>query len=260
MGTFFIVFIIFGILIVGGFIVLIAFVIKKLSEPKTAEFIAKEKKEMHANVLKKQKELGPHKAKMYTQVTDAMVFNYTKAVTYAKLSGIILNENRKPIIAFERIERSSMHTKGHMYAMTKKQEFYFDFTGLEATFYCDGILLGRFDKAGTIYNANEQKIGHAKHPIKASFDLHLFKTTHHRLGEGLFPLTMNNRELATINVAPNYDDISYGHSVTSVFDDLGFGTPIIALTENEQPTQEEEKWLLAFAIFETAFHGHWLIP
>lgn len=259
MGTFFIVFIIFGILIVGGFIVLIAFVIKKLAEPKTAEFVAKEKKEMHVNVLKKRKELGPHKSKMYSQVTDAMVFNYKKAVTYAKLSGIILNENRKPIVAFERIERG-VKTKGHMYAMTKKDEFYFDFTGLDATFYSNGELLGRFDTAGIIYDKNDQAIGKAKHPIKASFDLHLFKTTHHRLGEGLFPLTMNNRELATINVAPNYDNISYGHSVTSVFDDLGFGTPIITLTENEQPTPEEEKWLLAFAIFETAFHGHWLIP
>ena len=241
----------------GGFVVLIAFVIKKASTPKTKEFIESEQQKMRTNVEKRRKELHPHQAEMYRQVTDAMVFNYLKAVTYYKLSGVILNENRKPIVAFERIERG-MHTKGHMYAMTKKQTFYFEFTGLEATFYCDDVLLGRFDKTGTIYNANQQVIGHAKHPIKASFDLHLFTTSHHRLGEGLFPLTLNGRQLATINVAPNYDDIGHVSSVTTVFDTLGFGTPIITLTDT--PTVEEEKWLLAFAIFETAFHGHWLIP
>lgn len=259
MGTFFIVFIIFGILIVGGFIVLIAFVIKKLAEPKTTEFIANEKKEMHANVLKKRKELGPHTTKMYAQVTDAMVFNYRKAVTYYKLSGTIFNEHQKPIVAFERIERG-VKTKGHMYAMTKKGEFYFDFTGLDATFYTNGELLGRFDTTGIIYDKNDQAIGKAKHPVKASFQIDFFKRTNHRLGEGLFPLILNGRQLATINVAPNYDDIPYGHSVSSVFDTLGFGTPIITLLDNEKPTPEEEKWLLAFAIFETAFHGHWLIP
>ncbi|MBC8755085.1 hypothetical protein H2O64_10405 [Kordia sp. YSTF-M3] len=257
MGTFFTIIIILTILFVGGFTVLIAFVIKKSTTPKTAEFIENEKQQLYDNVLKKRKELHPHKAEMFRQVTDAMVFNYTKAVTYYKLSGVILNEQRKPIVAFERIERG-MHTKGHLYAMTKKQTFYFDFTGLEATFYCNEELLGRFDKTGTIYNANETAIGHAKHPIKASFDLQLFKTTHHRLGEGLFPLTLNGRQLATINVAPNYDDIDYNPSVQGVFEDLGFGTPIITLTDT--PTAEEENWLLAFAIFETAFHGHWLIP
>ncbi|WP_430408510.1 hypothetical protein [Kordia sp.] len=259
MGTFFIVFIIFGILVVGGFVVLIAFIIKKATEPKTAKFIENEKKVMYENVTKSRKNLSPHKANMYAQVTDAMEFNYRKAVTYYKLSGTIFNENRKPIVAFERIERG-MYTKGHMYAMTKKQTFYFEFTGLEATFYCDNVLLGRFDKEGIIYDDTNQAIGKAKHPIKASFQIEFFKKTNHRLGEGLFPLQLNNRQLATINVAPNYDDIPYGHSVSSVFDTLGFGTPIITISENEQPTLEEEKWLLAFAIFETAFHGHWLIP
>ena len=260
MGTFFIVFIIFGILIVGGFIVLIAFVIKKTTEPKTIAFIEDEKQKMHANVLKKRKELSPHKkANMYSQITDAMVFNSKKAVTYYKLLGTIFNENRKPIVAFERIERGG-HTKGHMYAVTKKDEFYFDFTGLDATFYHNGELLGRFDKSGTIYNKDSQSIGKAKHPVKVSFQLDFFKRSNHRLGEGLFPLILNGRKLATINVAPNYDDINYNPSVSSVFEDLGFGTPIITLSENETPTPEEEKWLLAFAIFETAFHGHWLIP
>jgi len=256
MGSFFTIIIILTIVVVFGFSVLIAFVIKKYKDPKTAEFIANEKQEMFANVLKKRKELHPHKAELYRQVTDAMVFNYTKAVTYNKLSGVILNENRKPIVAFERIERG-IDAKGHLYATTKKQTFYFVFKGLEATFYCDEKLLGRFDKSGTIYDATDTEIGHAKHPIKASFDLQLFTTEKHRLGEGLFPLTLNDRELATIHVAPNYDAIGYNPSVEKIFDELGFGTPIITLFDT--PTAEEENWLLAFAIFETAFHGHWLV-
>ncbi|QHI35069.1 hypothetical protein IMCC3317_04150 [Kordia antarctica] len=257
MGTFLTIIIILTVLVVGGFTILIAFVINKSTTQKTQEFIENEKQEMRANVEKKRKELHPHKAALYSQVTDAMVFNYIKAVTYNKLSGVILNEKHKPIVSFERIERG-LHTKGHMGAMTKKQTFYYDFTDLEATFYCDDMLLGRFDKTGTIYDATDKVIGHAKHPMKASFDLQLFTSSQHRLGEDFFPLTLNNRQLATINVAPNYDDIKHVSSVKTVFEELGFGTPIITLTDT--PTAEEENWLTAFAIFETAFHGHWLIP
>ncbi|WP_046755650.1 hypothetical protein [Kordia jejudonensis] len=259
MGTFFIIFIIFGIIVVGGFVVLIAFIIKKSTEPKSEAYIAKEKKKLFNNVIKKRKTLSTHTSPLYAEITDAMSFNYVKSVTYAKLSGVILNEKRKPIVAFERIERG-FDTKGHMYAMSKKREFYYEFTGLEATFYCDGKLLGRFDKEGIIYDHNNQRIGKAKHPIKASFEIEIFKKVKHRLGEGLFPLVINDRELATINVVPNYDDIDYGHSVDILFDELEFGTPIITLSKNIEPTVDEEKWLSAFAIFETAFHGHWLIP
>ncbi|WP_420573542.1 hypothetical protein [Kordia sp.] len=257
MKIFFIGIIVLMILFVGGFAVLIAFVIKKSTTPKTKEFIEDERNKMRQNVLQKRKKLAAHKTEMYREVTDAMTYNYTKAVTYAKISGFIYNENRKPVVAFERIERG-MNTKGHLVAMTKKQTFLFEFTGLAATFYCDNALLGSFDTSGTIYDANQQAIGHAKHPIKASFHVDFFKRTHHRLGEGLFPLTLNGRKLATINVSPNYDDIAYDFTVSSVFDGLGFGTPIITLTDT--PTKEEENWLLAFAIFETAFHGNWLIP
>lgn len=257
MSMFFIVMIILILLVLVGFTILIAFVIKKSTTPKTKEFIENERNTMRQNVLKERKKLAAHTSKMYQQVTDAMIFDYKKAVTYAKITGLIMNEHRKPIVAFERVERG-MHTKGHLIAMTKKQEFLFEFTGLEATFYIENELLGRFDKAGTIYDANGQTIGHAKHPVKASFDIEFFKKTHVRMGEGLFPLILNGRQLATINVAPNYDDLGHISSVSKVFDELGFGTPIITLTDS--PTTTEENWLLAFAIFETAFHGNWLIP
>jgi hypothetical protein len=250
---FFIIIIILTILVVGGFTILIAFVLKKSTTPETQEFIENEKKLLYENVLKRRKELHSHKAEMYLQVTDAMTFEYTTAVTYYKISGTIFNENRKPIVAFERIERG-IQTKGHLYATTKKQAFYFDFTGQETMFYCDDILLGRFDKTGTIYNANETVIGHAKHPMNASFDLQEFKKQQDILGKVLFPLTLNGRQLATIHVAPNYDKIGSTPSLQGVFDDLNFGTPIITLTDT--PTTEEEKWLLAFAIFETSFYGY----
>ena len=252
---FFTIIIILTIVVVGGFILLIAFVINKSTAPETEEFIENEKQQLHDNVLKKRKKLHPIKTETFHELTDAMTFQNTQAVTYTKLSGTIYNKNRKPIVAFERIKREAQ--KGQLYAMTKNQTVYFYFTATETTVYFDDIFLGRFDKSGIIYNANETVIGHTKRPTKASFDVQKFKKQQDVEDKGLFPLALNNRQLATIHVAPNYTKITPAPTLENIFDDLHFGTPIIMLTVT--PTVEEEKWLLAFAIFETAFYGYWRI-
>jgi len=251
---FFTIIIILTVLVVAGFAILIAFVINKSSATETEEFIENEKQQLHENVLKKRKKLHSIKTETFREITNAMTFHDTQAVTYNKLSGTIYTKNRKPIVAFERIKRGAQ--KGQLYAMTKKQTVYFYFTEEETTVYCDDILLGQFDKTGTIYNANKTVIGHAKHPIKTTFDIQEFKKQQDILGKGLFPLTLNTRQLATIQVAPNYTQIASTPTLATVFDELNFGTPIITLTDT--PTAEEEKWLLAFAIFETAFHGYYI--
>ncbi|WP_162199698.1 hypothetical protein [Kordia zhangzhouensis] len=237
--------------------VMVAFIIKKSSQHKSQEFIENERQQMRDSLLKKRKKLSPHTADLYKKVTDAMIFETEDAVTYLKTSGFIYSEQQKPLIAFERIERG-MYEKGHIIAFTKKQEFLFEFHGSEVIFYVDGELLGRLDKKGQLADSHEQIIGKATHPLHTTFGINFYKRSHTRTNEGLFPLIMNGRKLASISVAPNYGEIGQRITVSDVFDTLEFGTPIISLLDT--PNAIEEKWLLAFAIFETVFHGKKLIP
>ena len=237
--------------------VMVAFVLKKSSQHKTKEFIQNEQQSMREALLKKRKKLNTHHKELYQQVTDAMTFDVEDAVTYLKISGFIYNEQRKPIVAFQRIERG-MYEKGHLIAVTKKQEFLFEFHGLEVIFYVDSELFGRIDKKGQLFDSHEELIGKATHPLSANFSIDHFKRSHPREKDRRFPLILNGREVAMINVAPNYGQIPECTTVSDAFDIQEFGTPIISVSDT--PDTTEEIWLLAFAIFETAYHGKQLVP
>lgn len=116
----------------------------------------------------------------------------------------------------------------------------------------NGELLGDIVKSGDIFDAKGQLIGHAKHPIKLEINAPFIN---YKAGEDHFPLLMHGRHLATIKVAPNYGDGAHNVAINSK--ENKFTEP--NLTLHDQATEEEEKWLLALTILETAFHGHWLI-
>ena len=45
-------------------------------------------------------------------------------------------------------------------------------------------------------------------------------------------------------------------TLEKIFEDNIWGIPILEMMD--EPTKEEEKWLLALAVFEVAYHAHWL--
>ncbi|WP_298520366.1 hypothetical protein [uncultured Kordia sp.] len=235
---FFTIMIILITLVVFVFIVLIAFVLKKSKDVKTQEFLENERTELRQNLLKKRKKLLSYKAELYLQITDAMTFTRTTAVTNEKISGLLYNKQQKPIIAFERVERS-MNTTGQLIAMTKKQEFVYEFQGMHIKLFCDDILLGTWDKSGILYDANKKRFGQFKRTAATT--------------DTQFPLILNNRQIASIKKAPLYDGIT-SSSVTQVFDELNFGASLLTLDDIPNPT--EENWLLALTIFEITFYGN----
>jgi len=76
-----------------------------------------------------------------------------------------------------------------------------------------------------------------------------------RVGDTSFPLMMNGRKLADIVVAPDHAGI--GDSALIGVNENNYGVQTLRHVDN--PNEEEEKWLLALAILETTFHGHWMI-
>lgn len=251
MKWFFILFGLFMLAFIGGIGYLIYRVIKRSLTPKTPEFVAKEQQEMRNRIAAKKDELETLSGPEYLNVTSAMKYLWKKTTTnYFK--GTVYSPERRPIVTFDRVERG-LTAKGYMYASTKQTDLFFEFDDCYYKFFYEGEALGEVKCSGDIVNANGAVIGYAKHPTKVSFNVGAFRF---RKGDNKFPLTLNGRHLANIWVAPNYGE--QGNSgLEIIFNENGWGQPIIDIID--QPTKEEEKWLLSFAVFEIAFHGHWLI-
>ncbi|AXG71421.1 hypothetical protein KORDIASMS9_03678 [Kordia sp. SMS9] len=232
---FFTIMIILITLVVFVFIVLIAFVMKKSKDVKNDAFLETARKEMLQRILKKRKKLVPHKADFYLQITDAMTFERTAAVTNSKISGFLYNTHQKPIVAFERVDRG-LNAKGQLVAVTKKHEFVYEFLGETITVFFDNSLLGSWNQSGKIFNADQKGIGQLK------------------FSEDSKTLVLNDRTVATILKAPLYDTISNTNDVSYIFEELTLGTSLLSL--HEKPTVKEEKWLTALAIFEITFYGN----
>jgi len=232
---FFTIMIILITLVVFVFIVLIAFVMKKSKDVKNEALLEAERKEMLQNVLKKRKKLVSHTTDFYLHITNAMTFQRTVAVTNMKVSGLVYNANRKPIVAFERMERS-MNAKVQLVAVTKKQKFVYECKGFEITLFCDGDLLGFWDKKGTLYDADKKTIGQFKR------------------AQATNSVILNGKTIATIEKAPIYTTNNDVSDVSEVFDDMSYGSPLLTL--NDTPTKTETIWLTALAIFEITFFGN----
>lgn len=184
-------------------------------------------------------------------VSAAMQFQYVKGISN-KLWGTIYSPDRKPIIAFDRVERG-FAANGYMFAASTAFELYFDIRVNEFSIMYNREWLGEIKSTGHILNVHGMVIGQALHPQKVSFNIGAIGF---RTGNNSFPLFLNGRVLATIWVAPDYSNHPSG-GMSFMFNENNWGQPVIQL--HDQPTSEEEKWLCALATLEVAFHGHWLI-
>ena len=247
----FVVFFLIFVLFMGGIIALIVWVIRKSTKPKTKEFIDKEKSEMLNRVIEMKPKLSPWKEYSYQDITSAMMFKYKTGITNT-LKGKIYAPDQKPIVAFDRVERG-MAANGYMFAATSEFNIFFEIKVNEFKIKFNNEWLGHVGKSGKISDTTGKEIGNALHPIKVSFNVAIFKF---RSGDNKFPLHMNGRHLASIWVAPNYSEDTPS-SLSLIFNENNWGQPILQM--HDQPTKEEEKWLISLAILETAFHGHWLI-
>ena len=248
------IFVIFGLFFFAAFFgvaYLIYKVVKKSLTPKSAEFIADEKQTMKAKVQSMKPSLSAWGNHTYQDITSAMTFKAVRATTN-KLTGKIYSPKREPLIAFDRMERG-LAANGYMFASSSDFDLYYDINIRHFRIKFNDEYLGEVLTSGDILDKDKNKIGHANHPVKVSGNIGPIDI---RKGDRQFPLEMNGRKLATINVAPNYSNMNVS-SIGLVFNENNWGQPILEL--HDTPNEEEEKWLLALSILETAFHGHWLI-
>jgi|GEM_PF-1913691 len=241
-------------LVICGMGFLIFYVIRKSTKKQTPQEESHKKQEMLAYLKHRRNELEPWGNHSYLDITAQMKYTYKKTTT-RNLKGTLLSPSKKPIMAYYRFEKG-LTAKGYMMVGSSDFVLYFDLDDMAfPTVKLNNKLLGRVDGGGNIFNAENQQIGRATHPTKVSWSVGPISK---REGASAFPLHMNNRVLAVIRVAPNYGaslpSTPFGISIN----ENPWGMSILDM-QDEPKTQEEKDWLLALAVLEIAFHGHWAI-
>ncbi len=167
-GGFFFVFLIFF----GGIIALIVWVIRKSTKPHTKEQTDNQKTKMQGKLMELKSKLVPWGDHTHEDITSAMIYR-SKKTLINEINGTVYSPDRKPILAFSRMERG-LKADGYMYVSSSDFDLYVDFSVDKFRILYDGQLLGNIESSGTIYNAQKEKIGHAKHPTKVSINRHYY--------------------------------------------------------------------------------------
>ena len=233
----------------GLIIWLIVVVVKKSTKPKTPQETQNELQQMAAKVEEMKAGLAAWGNRTAADLTSNMSFRSQKGMSQ-KLRGKIYSTDGEAVVAFYRIERG-MVTTGHLIARTSDFEVKFKYKGTQFAVKYDNELLGQIASNGHLLDANGTPIGMAKHPAKMSVSVGGIRA---RTGSKTFEMVINNRQLASIRVAPDYSSrMSMDFSVN---ENSGMA-PVLQM--HDTPTEHEEKWLRALAILETAYHGHFLV-
>jgi hypothetical protein len=207
--------------------------------------------ELRRKALEGIADIKPWSEFSYKDFSVSMRWRYTKGVAN-RMRGKIHSIRNERMVSFARYERG-LYADGYLVGATDAFEYFFKIDkGKRFEVNLNGKLLGTVDN-GVVKNARGEEIGYAKHPVKISVDIGFLQA---RAGDVLFPLMMNGRKLADIMVAPNHVDIGVD-GLSLIVNENNWG--VQTLRNIDSPKKEEEKWLIAFAILETAFHGHWMI-
>ncbi len=172
---------------------------------------------------------------------------YVRSFT-SKLNGKIYTNDGRPMIQFSR-ESSGMNTNGSIRANSSDFSYFIGIVDDGFTIVYNEKLLGNITPSGEIFNADGELIGSAKHPLKVSLSVSMVKI---RFAEYHFPIHLNNEQVASIFVSPtdSFDSVV-------VVNENSHGETVVKL--HRPLTDEEEKWLIALAIIEVVYHGHWII-
>jgi len=164
------------------------------------------------------------------------------------LSGKMYDGEGRPLIKFRR-ESRGMNTNGHIQANSTDFDVRINIRDDNFGVIINGQPLGIIQSTGVILNAKRSPIGSAVHPPKFSANIAGVKL---RSGDTQFSVNLYNRKIATLRVSPT-DSTSANVVINENFP----GDRIVKV--HETLSEEEHKWLVAFAIIEVVYHGHWII-
>lgn len=166
----------------------------------------------------------------------------------SKLGGKMYDGAGRPLITFYR-ESRGMNTNGKIEASSTNFNVLVNIRDDNFGVIINGKPLGIIQSDGVLLNAERRVVGQAIHPPKISAHALGVKV---RFGDTQFPVQLNGRHIATVRVSPTASD----HASLTLNENFQ-GDTIVKV--HEKLSEEEEMWLVAFAIIEVVYHGHWII-
>lgn len=199
------------------------------------------------NMIKYRGQLVPWSEFTVEDLTFNISTYYVRSFT-SKLGGKIYDVDGRPMLKFRR-ESSGMRTNGKIEANSTDFSLLVNIRDDNFGVIVNGKPLGIIQSSGVILNAERNAIGSAIHPPKVSASAFGVKM---RFGDPQFAVHLYNRHIATVRVSPTDSDSS-----SIVLNENFPGDSIVKI--HEVLTEDEEMWLIAFAIIEVVYHGHWII-
>ncbi|MFK7784438.1 MAG: hypothetical protein AB8B56_04930 [Crocinitomicaceae bacterium] len=199
------------------------------------------------NAFKYRGQLAPWSDATVEDLTFNISTYHVRSFT-SKLGGKMYDGEGLPLIKFNR-ESRGMRTNGKIEAHSTDFRFLINIRDDNFGVLVNGKPLGIIQSSGTVLNADRKPIGSAVHPLKASANILGVKM---RFADNTFPIHLYGKQIATMRVSP-----TSSNSARITLNEHFPGDTIVKV--HGEITQEEEMWLIAMAIIEVVYHGHWII-
>lgn len=243
-GGFFAIFILFFLIITGGIVLLIVFMVRQGKSPNTQAEASAERAEVIAKAQAGRDELVPWMNRKATDIGTSMRYRSLRAFK-STLTGKLYSREQERILSFHRIQRG-MNPHGLIAISSTDFDLFYIFDKTKIMMYYNKLLIAVWHSNGAITDGKNNVFGKAIHPDGIEFEIG--GILEHRTGNKSYPVTLNNRELATVIINRRVSNFMEGF----FSNDRDYGRVI---EYKQTPTPEEEKILLMIAAHEMVYYG-----
>lgn len=215
---------------------LIRFFIKKSSPNQSTEVLKSRKDNMLEKINKSKKKLVPWQAEHLGKISNKISYNYVRGFART-FNGSVNSSDNELIFVFRRVDRGmSIDTK--IMAATSHLNFYFEISAAINKIYINDIHFGTIKNNTTIINASGIPFGTMDRD-QSQAAIYSIKAKYYTIAK----VIKNSDRRAFYKETSNSfveQDVIYNNSLVN---------PVRELND------EEYKWVLAIAIFESVFYG-----
>lgn len=232
-----------------GFATLFGYIFKKSLQKKTPEFLQKEKNGMEEKVHTMKSELVPWNDRKVDEITNDIEYSYMKGMSN-KLTGYINSPDAEPIIAFQRIDRG-IFTNSRIIAESTDFKIDFEYLNNENVIFYNGIYLGKTINNSEILNSLHQKIGSYQRDLVNSQNRYSIVFGSQKKAQ----LFRNDDRKNFINNS-RYKRHWRPYKSRINIKNYRETPPINSVVSSVNSADaEEQKWIIALAVFESIYFG-----
>lgn len=231
-----------------GIAFLIFYVIKRSTAKKTPQFLQNEKVEMEAKVNELKKDIENWKNYTPEDITNYMTYSFRKSMSN-RLTGHIYSRDNSPIIAFQRIDRG-LYANARIVASTTDFKLYIEYYNNEKLFFFDDVYLGKVINDSVLVDPLHRQIGSCNRDKSYN--------------QASYTIELHSKKIAEINKNADRKSIVKRQIYKPTMNGSNFKTglgfrevgPSYSLVNSIDTTNNEElKWVIAIAIFESVYYG-----